>query len=88
MKPPVPKIKRIHIEPLPVGGVVTHHAAAGLIPPKRFNFATHDKLLSHLAHTMKSVWLGNKTGTPHLKGAIQAKREKELETSGYAAPKL
>ena len=80
--PPVPKLKRIHVAMLPAGGIVTH-SFHGDAKPKKFSFQTHDKLLTHLAKTMRSTWLGNKSGTPRMRGASAARRAKELETSGY-----
>ena len=54
-----------------------------LTPPKRFVFPATDHLVKHLAKTVHFPWEGNKTGTPKVRGAAKAHRQKQISTSGY-----
>jgi hypothetical protein len=70
---PTPKAPKGPSAPkIPTG--FTSHPALALKPPKG-------------APKERPVWLGNKTGTPHLPGANKAHRMSELETTGYPGTK-
>lgn len=88
MKSLLPKLPSIHIKLASNGGFAVEHHPAGwgkaMSPnPQKFVFPNANKLMKHIAKTVKLPWLGNKTGTPRLRGAGHTNRVKEVETSSY-----
>lgn len=88
MKSLLPKLPSIHIKPASNGGFAVEHHPAGAgglkaMNPKKYVFPNGNALMKHIAKTVKLPWLGNKTGTPRLRGAGHTNRVKEVETSSY-----
>lgn len=51
----VPKLQRLHIEPMTNGVKATHHFTAG--PSKQFVFHDPRKMTQHVVRAVNSAWL-------------------------------
>ena len=85
-----PKLTSIHIHPAANGFTATHHFGSGpnaIKATKSFVFKNPGALQAmsnHVAHTAKSVWLGNKTGTRVPMFSRMRRHAQELDTTGYS----
>jgi hypothetical protein len=83
-----PELSEIHIRPAKNGFIVAHYTPQKAFEPHHFVFPTISGLVNHLEQHVRHLWLGGKTMEPRVRGAAQARRETQIETSGYPAAKL